>query len=166
MNMRDLIPWGRNNGNAPASFESEPMSPFLSLHREMNRVFDEAFRSFAAPSVFGTTQAWPKIEVAERDNEIQVMAELPGMEEKDVEVMLSDGALVIRGERKSEFEDKDRQFSERYFGHFERRIPVGTDVTEDSISATFKNGLLTVTVPYAEGSRSAVKRIPINGRAH
>src|SRR4051812_20907817 len=131
MNMRDLIPWNRNNGSSPANFSGEPMSPFLSLHREMNRLFDDAFRSFDAPSPFGMASAWPKIEVAEAESEVRVMAELPGMEEKDVEVLLSDGALVIKGERKSEVNDQERQFSERYFGTFERRIPLDTEVKED-----------------------------------
>jgi HSP20 family protein len=141
------------------------MSPFLSLHREMNRLFDDAFRSFDTPSLFGGGMSWPRIEVTDGEKEIRVAAELPGMEEKDVEVLLSDGALIIRGEKKSESEDKDRQFSERFYGRFERRIPIDTDVEESSISASFKNGLLMVTVPRSESAATNAKRIPINGRS-
>jgi len=64
-------------------------------------------------------------EVAETDKELRVWAELPGLEEKEVEVLMDEGALTIRGEKKSEVEDKDRQFSERYYGRFKRRIPLG-----------------------------------------
>ena len=167
MNMRDLIPWSRNNGSSPVPY-GEPMSPFLSLHREMNRLFDDAFRSFDAPTLFGAgmRSSWPRIEVTERGKEIQVAAELPGMDEKDVEVLLSDGTLVIRGEKRSETDDKERQFSERFYGRFERRIPIDTDVDESSVSASFKNGLLMVTVPRSESAATNAKRIPINGRSN
>jgi HSP20 family protein len=91
-----------------------------------------------------------------------VSAEIPGMDEKDVEVLLNDGNLVIRGEMKSETEDKERQFSERFYGRFERQIPVGTDIEEDKIEASFKNGVLTVTLPKTERAQAKAKRIAIN----
>jgi HSP20 family protein len=142
------------------------MSPFLSLHREMNRLFDDAFRSFEIPSLVGSgVHSWPRIEVTERGREIQIAAELPGMDEKDVEVFLTDGALIIRGEKKSETGDKERQFSERFYGRFERRIPMDADVDESSISASFRNGLLMVTVPRSGSETTNAKRIPINGRS-
>jgi len=165
MNMRDLIPWNRGSGSSVANYGGD-VSPFVSLHREMNRLFDDAFRGFDSPSLFGRMPSWPKIEVREGDKEIQVAAELPGMDENDVEVMLSDGVLTIRGEKKHEAEDKERQFSERFYGRFERRIPVDADVNPDQVAATFKNGLLTVTVPRPENAQANARRIPINGRSH
>jgi HSP20 family protein len=161
MNMRDLIPWGRNNGSSPAHY-GEPMSPFLSLHREMNRLFDDAFRSFDSPSLFGGMQTWPRIEVAERDKDMFVTAELPGMEENEVEVLLSDGYLIIRGEKKSETENKETRFTERAYGRFERRIPVDSDIDHNAVTANFKNGLLTVSVPRSESAQANTRRIPIN----
>jgi HSP20 family protein len=107
--------------------------------------------------------SWPNIEVNETDKQVSIIAELPGLEEKDVEVELSDGTLAIRGEKKTETEDKDRLFSERYYGRFERRIPVD-DVEQDKVSASFKNGVLTVTLPKSPTSQKKVKRIAINGR--
>lgn len=130
----------------------------------MNRLFDETLRSFETPALMGGLSSWPKIEVTEGDKEIRVAAELPGMEEKDIEVLVSDGSLVIRGETKSEKDDKERQFSERFYGRFERRIPIDTDVDEGAINATFKNGLLTITVPRSERAAANTKRIPINRR--
>ena len=162
MNMRDLIPWNTRRGEAPALYR-EPMSPFLTLHREMNRLFDDAFRSFDAPTLFGGMSNWPSIEVAETDKELRVSAELPGLEEKDVEVLLADGALTIRGEKKSEVNDQERHFSERFYGSFERRIPVDWEVEPDKVKANFRNGVLDVTIPKSAKAQQKSRRIPING---
>ena len=87
---------------------------------------------------------------------------MPGLEEKDVQVELANGLLAIKGEKRTETEDKDRLFSERYYGRFERRIPV-EGVDEDKISAAFKNGVLTVTMPKLPEMHSKVRRLAING---
>ena len=93
----------------------------------------------------------------------KVTAEVPGLEEKDVEVLLEDGVLTLKGEKRSETEDKDRQFSERFYGRFERRIPLGYEVEDDNVSADFKNGVLTVALPKTERAQAKAKRIAING---
>ncbi len=130
MNMRDLISWTRGSGQTPDLFREDRTSGFAALQREMNRLLEDAFRGFDAPALFGrgqnlTAMNWPKIEVNETDAQIQVSAELPGLDEKDIDVLISDGALIIRGEKKAEVEDKNRQFSERFYGRFERQIPLG-----------------------------------------
>jgi HSP20 family protein len=104
---------------------------------------------------------WPRVEFSENDKEIQVTAEVPGLEEQDIEVVLVDGILTLRGEKKSETEDKDRQFSERYYGRFERRIGLGRAVDENKVAAAFKNGLLTITLPKTEKAQAKAKRIAI-----
>jgi hypothetical protein len=71
------------------------------------------------------------VEVSETDKDVCISAELPGLDEKDVEVLMGDGVLTIRGEKKSEIDDKERAFSERTYGRFERRIPLGQDVEQD-----------------------------------
>ncbi len=166
MNVRDLIPWGRGSSPAPTSFRDYE-SPFLALHREVNRLFDDAFRSFDSP-FFGSRQpwggAWPNVDISETDKEIRVAADLPGLDEKDVEVVMENGALTLRGEKRSETEDKDRHFSERFFGRFERRIPVGGDIDEDKVSASFRNGVLTVTLPKTAQAQSKTRRIAISGK--
>jgi HSP20 family protein len=93
---------------------------------------------------------------------VRISAELPGLEEKDIEVLMGDGVLTIRGEKKSEVEDKERAFSERTYGRFERRIPLAWEVEEDKIEASFKNGVLTVTLPRSAHASPPVKRIPVN----
>ena len=169
MSIRDLVPWNRDNGNrAPAVFRDSDRDPFLSLHREMNRLFDDVFRgfdsrlpTFARSSSFGG--GWPSVEIADGEKEIRVTAEVPGLEEKDIEVLLEDGVLTLKGEKRSETEDKDKRFSERFYGRFERRIPLGLEIEDDKVSADFHNGVLTVTLPKTERAQTKAKRIAING---
>ncbi|MEJ6780980.1 Hsp20/alpha crystallin family protein [Aminobacter sp. Piv2-1] len=171
MSVRDLIPWGRNDGNQlPSVFRDDDRDPFLSLHREVNRLFDDVFRGFDSRlpalgrfSSFGGG-GWPNVEVSDGEKEIRVTAEVPGLEEKDIEVLLEDGVLTLKGEKRSETEDKDRQFSERFYGRFERRIPLGYEVEDDKVSANFKNGVLTVALPKTERAQAKAKRIAINGK--
>jgi HSP20 family protein len=166
MNVRELIPWNRSREVTVR--RGEEASPFPTLHREVKRLFDDAFRGFdVAPfdfgRGFGRMLAWPNIEMSETDEEVKVTAELPGLEEKDIEVELKNGVLAIKGEKKTETEDKDRLFSERYYGRFERRIPV-EDIEEDKVHAAFRNGVLTVTMPKSAQAQRQVKRIAINGK--
>ena len=168
MNMRDLIPWGRHerSSSVPRVYRSDEASPFLALHREMNRLFDDVFSRFdnTLPSFFNGMPAWPSVEVTETDKDVRVAAELPGMDEKDVEVSVSDDVLVIRGEKKANIEDEGRQFSERYYGHFERRIPLPFEVEDDRAQASFENGVLTVTLPKSPKADAKIKRIAINAK--
>jgi HSP20 family protein len=170
MAIKDLIPWN-NRGREVGMHRETEMHPFFALHREMNRVFDDVFRGFdLAP--FGATRAlngmglngmgWPRIDIDETDKEVRITAELPGLDEKDVSLELANGVLSISGEKKSESEDKARRFSERYYGRFERRIPLD-DVDEDKASASFRNGVLSITVPKSPEAKSHVRRIAING---
>ncbi len=166
MNMRDLIPWGRNAQTTPSPYREEG-DPFMTLHREMNRLFDDVFRGFdIAPfgsfGAMGRMAGWPSVEVIDIDKDIRVSAELPGLDEKDVEVLMSDGVLTIRGGKRSEVEDRERAFSERTYGRFERRIPLGWDVEEDKVNASFRNGVLTVTMPKSAKAAAKARRIAIN----
>ena len=164
MAIKDLIPWN-NKGREVGLPRGTDLHPFFTLHREMNRMFDDVFRGFdLAP--FGSAQAlgglgWPQIDVDETDKEVRITAELPGLDEKDVSLKIANGVLSISDERKSESEDKARRFSERYFGRFERRIPL-EEIDEDKVSATFKNGVLTITVPRSADAKNNVRRIAIN----
>jgi HSP20 family protein len=166
MNVRDLVPWARPNDrdrNVPAA-QDAAASPLLTLHREMNRLFDDVFRGFDTPTLWSSRGAWPQLEVEDADSEYRVSAELPGLDEKDVEVLVEDGALIIRGEKRAETGDPGRTFSERVYGRFERRLAL-SDVDEGRIQARFRNGVLTVTAPKSEQGQSRLKRIPINPTA-
>ena len=163
MGLKDLIPWN-NGGREVGIHRGTDANPFFTLHREMNRMFDDVFRGFDL-ATFGSTRelsgfGWPQIDIDETDKEMRITAELPGLDEKDVRLEIANGVLSISGEKKSESEDKARRFSERYYGRFERRIPL-EDVDEDKVSATFKNGVLTITVPKSAEAKN-VRRIAIN----
>jgi HSP20 family protein len=164
MAIKDLIPWN-NRGREIGMQRGAEANPFLTLHREMNRMFDDVFRGFElAPFASGRAfdgLSWPQIDVDENDKELRVTAELPGLEEKDVSVEMANGVLSISGEKKSETEDKDRRFGERYYGRFERRIAL-EDVDESKAQASFKNGILTITIPKSGEAKQNVRRIPIN----
>jgi len=169
MNMRDLIPWGRSHERSSVpTYRREEDHPFLALHREMNRLFDDVWGRFdrTLPSAFGGMGlSWPSVEVTEADGALRVTAEVPGLEERDIEVLLDDGVLTLRGEKRSETEDRDRRFSERFYGRFERRIPLPFEVERDKVDASFRNGVLTVTLPKSAQAEARTKRIPVNGKA-
>jgi len=172
MAFRDLIPWSRQENRLPAQVsaerEREPQShPLFSLHRDVNRLFDDALRGFGIPAFAGFERglSWPHVELGETDKEIRVTAELPGLDENDVELTVEEGVLTLRGEKRAEVEDKDRGYSERSYGRFERRIGLPQDVDRDKVTATFKNGILTVALPRTEAANENVRRIPVNGKA-
>jgi len=170
MAVRDLIPWGRNRSSVPSTTRSEEVDPFVTLHREMNRLFDDVFNRFdpGRPSLLsrmpGWSGGWPNLEVNASDKEVRVSAELPGLDEKDVEVFVDDDVLTIRGEKKSETEDKDRHFSERYYGRFERSIALPFEVEDDKAEATFSNGVLTIALPKSAKAQEKTKRIAVNAK--
>jgi HSP20 family protein len=158
MNMLSMLPsFGR--ARAPARFESDP---FLSLHREINRAFDDAFRSFGLAPAFGGT-ALPSVDVHETAKGLEVTAELPGVEEKDVDVTIANGALTIRGEKKheSDRDDAGYRLTERSYGSFTRSLPLPFDVDEDAVTASFEKGVLRIALPKSAQADSQVRRIAI-----
>ncbi len=162
MNVRDLVPWARGERERQSAARSDSFSPVLSLHREMNRLFDDVFRGFDDPRFFAGRSGWPSVEVDETEREYRVTAELPGVEERDVEVLLQDGVLTVRGEKKLESENRHRSYSERCYGRFERQITLDRDIDESAVNATYKNGILTVLVPKSAHVVERSRRIPIN----
>jgi HSP20 family protein len=160
MAFRDLIPWSKNQ---ELMNRREEANPFLTLHREMNRLFDDMWHGFGSrfPTLMEGRFSWPNVELSETDKALKITAELPGMDEKDIQVELAHGVLRIRGEKKVESEGDGKVFSERYYGSFERQIPL-EGVQEDKVEASFKNGLLTITLPKSDEAQAGVRRIAIN----
>jgi HSP20 family protein len=159
MAIRDIIPWNRQENGIPVPVRAELAQdqghhPLLSLHREVNRLFDDVFRSFSAPALGGFDRAggWPHIELA-------------GLAEKDVDLSVEEGVLTLRGEKRAEVENKDRGYSERSYGRFERRIGLPRGIDREQASATFADGLLTVVLPKTEAANENVRRIPVHGKA-
>ena len=150
--------------------------PFDSLRHEIERLFEDFDRGrWPVPfrrSVFDMEPLWrhefaaggsPATDIVEKDRAYEITAELPGMEEKNVEVTLADGVLTIKGTKQEEKEEKDKGYylKERRFGSFERRFRVPDGVNADKIEAAFRNGVLTVTMPKAAGARKAEKKIKV-----
>lgn len=163
MQIKDLIPWNRKGSDAARRDEENPIA---SLQREMNRVFDNFWNRFESASdlierPFGP--ASPKADVVETEKAIEVSVELPGMDEKDVEVSVSEDVLSIKGEKKSEREEKEKGYylSERSFGAFYRSIPLPPGVAANDAQAAFKNGVLTITVPKTPEAQAKVKKIAV-----
>ena len=111
------------------------------------------------------SQFMPQIDVDETEKEVRVTAELPGMEEKDVEVTLTQGVLTIKGEKREEHEENKRDFhhSELRYGMFQRAIQLPADIDADQAKASFKKGVLRITLPKTAEAQSSRRRIQIEG---
>ena len=166
MASRSLMPFSRN---MPMSRWGEDTDPFLQMRREMNRLFDDVFGGFGLPSLLGPPLGQmamaPKIDVSETDNEIQVTAEMPGIDQNNVEVLLEDDRLIIRGEKKEEHEDedKDRNYHvrERVQGAFSRTLPLPFAPDPNQVKAEFKNGVMTITIPKPQEVKQKQHRIEV-----
>ena len=148
---------------APRHFD-----PFSAMRTEMDRVFDSflgrSFGGLPALSRAGWGQMLaPSIDLREADKEFVVEAELPGLDEKDVSVTLSNGVLTLKGEKKSEREEKKENYHlmERSYGSFHRSLQLGDAVDPDKVSATFDKGILKVTLAKRTEAAKAEKKIPI-----
>lgn len=142
----------------------EEFHPFSLLRREIDSIFDRFFRGFELEPFRGRFGAFsPSIDVKESDKEISVSAELPGMDEKDIDVSLTRDSLTIKGEKKEEKEEKGKDYyrMERSFGSFSRTIPLPAEVDLDKAKAEFKKGVLTVTLPKSEKALKETKKIPV-----
>jgi HSP20 family protein len=148
--------------------------PLATLRREIDRLFDD-FHVWPRPSgrtVFDVEPFWrgelsfgraPAVDIAEKDKEYEITAELPGLDESNVEVKFADGLLTIKGEKREEKEEKKKDFylSERRFGSFQRSFQVPEGVDADKIVASFKDGVLTVTLPKSPDAQKKEKKIAI-----
>ncbi|MCX7816311.1 MAG: Hsp20/alpha crystallin family protein [Syntrophales bacterium] len=152
-------------GNRGVTIRREEEHPFYRLQRELNRLFDDFFRGFGSVTPFEGEfgRFVPSIDVREDEKEFVVQAELPGMDENDVEVLLTDDTLTIRGEKKEEKEDRKKGYyhAERTYGAFSRTIPLPEGVDTKKAEATFKKGVLSITLPKTDEARSRVKKITI-----
>jgi HSP20 family protein len=161
------------------SFSSPPLQPWQpleSLHRGIDRLFDDFGRGFwqpLSPSIFAAEPLWrhevtwgaaaPAVDVAESEKAYEITAELPGMDEKNIEVKVSDGSLTIKGEKQEEKEEKKKDYylHERHFGSFERSFGLPEGVDTNKIEAAFKKGVLTVTLPKKPEAQKPAKKIEV-----
>jgi len=165
MAIKSLLPSLRRRTEAPARREQE--HPFYSLQQEMNRLFDDFFQGFALEPFGEGEERYavfsPSIDIRESEEGITITAEIPGVDEKDVEVLVSDDSITIKGEKKREQEDKGKDYYrlERTYGSFHRVIPLPRGINLEKVEAAFKNGVLSVTLPKSEEAKTQSKKIPI-----
>jgi HSP20 family protein len=154
----------------------QPWQPLESLHRQVDRLFEDFGRGVWQPfrhSIFGAERLWPRtvtwgaaapaVDVAETEKAYEITAELPGMDEKNIEVKVTDGSLTIKGEKQEEKEEKKKDYylHERHFGSFERSFGLPEGVDADKIEAAFKKGVLTVTLPKRPEAQKPAKKIEV-----
>ena len=137
-----------------------------SLRSEMDRLFDEFTRGIGRmPALRRMTGAatMPAVDIVEKDKAFEITAELPGMSEDDIDVKVSDDRITITGEKKEEREktDKGYHLSERHYGSVMRSFALPQGVEADKIDASFKNGVLKVTLPKGAAARKPEKKISI-----
>ncbi len=161
MNMKKLSPW-----NWFRKEEETRAYPVSRLHSELDRMFDSFFGGsplWSEGRGVGGVMIRPSLDIAESDKEYTISVEVPGVEEKDIELTLEDDCLVVKGEKKHEQETKDKDYHrvERAYGSFQRVLTLPHNADKDKLSASFKNGVLTITVPKLATIKSQGRTISI-----
>ena len=171
MTLYNLMPWSKKS--TPAR-RDEREHPVYSMQKEMNKLFedffsgeDSAFDSFGL-TPFSSLRAsgdplTPKLDMSETENEMIVSLELPGIEEKDVEVKVSRDALVVSGEKRQEKSENEKGWyrMERHYGSFSRTIPLPCEFDAENVNASFKNGVLKVILPKTANQGEVIKKINV-----
>lgn len=150
--------------------------PFDRLRTEIDRVFEDFGRGTWPKSFFGDAEPFwrrdfslsgvPAVDITEKDGAYEITAELPGMVEKDIDVQFSDGMLTIKGEKKEEKEEKKKDYhlSERHFGSFQRSFRVPEGVQPNEITAEFKNGVLSLTLPKSAQAKKTERKVAVKAK--
>ncbi len=174
MAIRDLLP-SRRKERYPARRLDD--GNLVSFQREINNLFDEFFNSFGAPMKrsrwpgglfperggLGAGRFNPQVDISETDKEVTVVAELPGLDEKDVQVELENNLLVVKGEKREEHENKDGEWHriECSYGSFHRVVPLPADIDAEKAKAKFKKGRLKIAIPKKTDAIKDRKNIAI-----
>jgi HSP20 family protein len=165
MALKDLITW---NHRKPVQVQDGSRYPIANLQREMGRLFDDFLREFDGFSNFpfrreSVAEFSPKVDVNESDKTIEITAEVPGMDEKDVKVTLKDDIITIEGEKKQEKEEKEKDYYhlERSYGSFQRSLRIPCEIESDKVDASFKKGVLRITLPKSPKAQENVRKIEV-----
>ena len=185
MDFKKLVPWNWFRKEEEERVASLPVQstgrasprsvfhgPLGQLHEEMDQLFDNFFTGFGlSPSGPGGTLSnsltegllKPTVDIGANDEEYAISIEVPGVAQKDIKLEIADNTLTIRGEKKQEKEEKEKNYyrMERSYGAFQRVLSLPGDADQDSIKATFKNGVLNITMPRKALPAPDVKRIEI-----
>jgi HSP20 family protein len=157
MNTTSLLPW---------RWKTEEDKGFVQLQQAMNDMFQNFTQASDWPVMgwSGNARTWnPRLDLAETEKEIIITAELPGLEEKDVNVSLSGDQLVISGEKRDDKEEHNKTFHriERNWGSFQRVLPLYWEVDRNNVRAVFSKGVLTVTLTKTLKAQELIRKIPV-----
>lgn len=166
--MFNLTPWSHKR--VPVRREEE--QPIYTLQREMNKLFEDVFKSSsfdrftdfpAFPAEMFSGELTPRIDMVETDKEVVVKVELPGMTEKDFDISVNKDVLTISGEKKQEKEETEKGWyrMERQYGSFSRSIPLPYETEYDKAEAEYKSGILSIKLPKSAVQQKATKTIPV-----
>lgn len=166
MAIRSLLPAAWSKRHVPVRREDEWSNPFYSLQREMNSIFDRFFSDFTPARGWDEDMSGgylPRVDVKETQKHVRVEAELPGMDEKDIDISIKDNLLTLRGEKRIEREEKEEGFYqlERSYGKFHRNILLPAEVDSGKVEAVFKKGILSIQLPKKPQAQQKAKRIEI-----
>jgi HSP20 family protein len=159
MALHELLPI-RHRGSL---MRREWESPIESLHDEIEDLFSRFFWPTEIEPYRGERTFVPRVNVSEDDKEVLVTADVPGLDEKDLEVTITKDSLTIKGEKKEETEEKNKNYyrMERSYGSFQRVIPLTAEIDETRAKAKFKNGVLKVTLPKIATAKGTAKKIEV-----
>ena len=165
MAMGSVVPFGWGGSMLPSRASNN--DPFVRLWNDVDQLFGNVFRNSGLTELQPAEMIGLPLEVSETGSELKVVAELPGVEEKDVSVELVGDVLTIKGEKKTEEERKDENYhiAERHYGAFARSLRLPYKVEADKVQATFKNGVLTITMPKPAELQQQPKRIEVKAAA-
>jgi HSP20 family protein len=143
--------------------ELAPFREFDRMRKEMDRLWDSFFEGGLRRRAEGGGEWLPSLDVSETKNELVVKAEVPGMDPKDIDISLSDGMLTIKGEKKQEKEEKEADYHlvERSYGAFTRSVQLPKEVQSEKINASYKNGILKITLPKSEEAKKKEIKIKV-----
>lgn len=165
--INSIIPWRRTGKRL--AVRNESVDTISALQNEMNRMFDNFFdNSFGLAPLKRLMNSEgmfsPVVDVSENKNDIKVLVDVPGVDEKDIQVSLNHNVLEIHGEKKYEKEDKEENYHyfERSYGSFHRSIPLPCEVDGDNVDAVYQKGVLTITLPKTEDTQG--KRITVKAK--
>ncbi|MGE4559832.1 MAG: Hsp20/alpha crystallin family protein [Desulfobulbus sp.] len=186
MELKRLAPWNwfkneeeiehsvpvKHGGKKP-HFPGRHHDPMLQIHQDIDNLFDQFFRGWGFPQTGGLgkfadfaggTLLKPKVDLSAADKEYLLTVEIPGVDEKDVSVDIHDNTMTIKGQKKQEKEDKEKDYYriERSYGSFQRVLSLPDDVDQDNIKAAFKDGILSITMPRKALPAGEVKKVEIS----
>jgi HSP20 family protein len=160
VDFRSLVPW---RDPAKSQSRGELAHPFASFRREMDRMFDDFFNGGRDLGAWTGWQAMPALDVRDAGEELIVEAELPGVSEDDIDVSVSRDMLTIRGEKRSEHEEKtsERNYTERRYGAFSRSVQLPFEVGDEKVDATFDKGVLKLRIKKPADAQRSVRKIEL-----